>query len=218
MGKPSTYPPGPITLQNLEGREQVRRLVRPFTRQMSQPALMKVSEAFLKDRVIHSSFLTGLATGTLKEPGPKGLYALGLVNQAIAEEKLPDTLKHVWGSWEPMRTANGQVVGPAELFLAFVGHLDLGLTEVREIPLDQEVAVTQAFGRWVRQQLALRGIDFVVEDHQRLVEAAGSFKGLLTGKAVRGDQLLSDLPVIATELGLQEGELWDEIQALIQPA
>ena len=103
-------------------------------------------------------------------------------------------------------------MGPAEMFLAFVGALDLGLSNAREIPLEHEEGVSAAFGKWVRLTLAAKGVDFVVEDHQRLVKAAASFKGLLQGKTVKGEELIRDLPVVASELGVEEGECWDVIQ------
>lgn len=215
MGKPSQFPPGPITTRCLEGREQFRRLFKRFSRQWSQPQLMKLAEATLKDRVIHSSQITGFATGTLKDPAPKVLYALGLFNERMAAGDLPEHLQDLWRGREVMRTNDGRVLGPADLFLAFVGELDLGLADVQEIPLEQEDAVVKAFGKWVRTRLATRGVDFVVEDHQRLVEAAASFKGLLAGKPVKGEELIEDLPAIARECGVEEGECWDVIQESI---
>lgn len=215
MGKPSQFPPGPITTQCVEGREQFRRLFKRFSRQWSQPQLMKLAEATLKDRVIHSSQITGFATGALRDPAPKVLYALGLFNERMAAGELPEHLQELWRGKEVMRTNEGRVLGPADLFLAFVGELDLGLADVKEIPLEQEDAVVKAFGKWVRTRLATSGVDFVVEDHQRLVEAAASFKGLLLGKPVKGEQLVEDLPAIAKECGVEEGECWDVIQEAI---
>lgn len=212
MGKPSQYPPGPITTSCLEGREQFRKAFKAFSRQWSQPQLMKLATAALKDNVIHSSQITGFATGTLKDPAPKVLYALGLFNEALAQGDLPQAMAEAWKDKEVMRTSSGGVMGPAEMFMAFVGALDLGLSNAKEIPLEFEESVSAVFGKWVRLTLASKGVDFVVEDHQRLVEAAASFKGLLAGKTVKGEELVKDLPVIAAELGVEEGECWDVIQ------
>ena len=212
MGKPSQFPPGPITTSCLEGREQFRKAFKAFSRQWSQPQFLALAKAALKDNVIHSSQLSGFATGTLKDPAPKVLYALGLFNEALAAEALPEALSDLWKGREAMHTPSGAVLGPAEVFLAFVGALDLGLSNVREIPLELEGSVSAAFGKWVRLTLASKGVDFVVEDHQRLVESASSFKGLLAGKTVKGEELVRDLPVIAEELKVTEGECWDVIQ------
>jgi len=212
MGKPSQFPPGPITTSCLQGREQFRKAFKAFSRQWSQPQFMKLATAALKDNVIHSSQISGFATGTLKDPAPKVLYALGVFNEALANGELPETLSGHWKDREVMRTPSGGVMGPAEMFLAFVGALDLGLSNAKEIPLEHEESVSAMFGKWVRLTLAGRGVDFVVEAHQRLVKAADSFKGLLSGKTVKGEQLVKDLPVIAAELGVEEGECWDVIQ------
>lgn len=212
MGKPSQFPPGPITTSCLEGREQFRKAFKAFSRQWSQPQLMKLATAALKDNVIHSSQITGFATGTLKDPAPKVLYALGLFNEALAKGDLPEAMGEAWKGREVMRTSKGKVMGPAEMFLAFVGALDLGLSNAKEIPLEHEGSVSAAFGKWVRLTLASKGVDFV-DEHQRLVEAAASFKELLSkNKPVKGEQLVKDLPVIAGELGVEEGECWDVIQ------
>ena len=212
MGKPSQFPPGPVTTSCLEGREQFRKAFKAFSRQWSQPQLMKLATAALKDNVIHSSQITGFATGTLKDPAPKVLYALGLFNEALANGELPEVMGEAWKGKEVMRTSEGKVMGPAEMFLAFVGALDLGLSNTKEIPLEHEGSISAAFGKWVRLTLASKGVDFVVEDHQRLVKAAASFEGLLKGKTVKGEELIRDLPLIAAELGVEEGECWDVIQ------
>ena len=143
MGKPSQFPPGPITTSCLDGREQFRKAFKGFSRQRSLPQLMKLATAALKDNVIHSSQITGFATGTLKDPAPKVLYALGLFNEALAKGDLPDAMGELWKGKEAMRTSNGKVMGPAEMFLAFVGALDFGLSNAREIPLSMRRASQQ---------------------------------------------------------------------------
>lgn len=216
MGKPSMSPPGPITLQTVEGREAARRVLGPWFRQVSQPKLLTLFEGALKDRVFHSSQCSGLSKGTLLEPTPKVFLAIGRVNQLMAEGKLPAALKHIWEEMRPMVDATGKALGPAELFLIFVGELDPGLPEGREIPQEKEREVSKVFGKFVRTRLAARGVDFVVDDHQRLVELCPSFKPLLSGKEVRGDVLTTDLPVIAEELGLEVSELWDVIEPALE--
>jgi hypothetical protein len=215
MGKPSKFPPGPITSQTLEGREQFRKLFKRWSRQWSQPGLIKLSEVVLGDRVLHSSQISGFATGTLKDPAPKVLLALGRLNLALAERKYPAGLGALVEQKDVMRTTSGEALGPAEMFLAFVGELDLGLPDVQEIPLEDEESVNKAFGKWLRGELAKRGVDFVVEDRKRLIELTPAMEGLLTGVRVNGDLLIEGLPAIAGELGVGEAELWDVIQAEI---
>ena len=212
MGKPSQFPPGPITSQTVEGREQFRKLFKPWSRQWSQPGLLKLAEAVLGDKVIHSSQISGFATGTLRDPAPKVLLALGKLNVALANKSYPVGLGKLVEGKTPMTTTSGEVLGPAELFLAFVGELDLGLPDVQEIPLEDEERVNKAFGKWLRGELAKRGVDFVVEDRKRLFELTPAMEGLLTGVRVNGDLLIEGLPAIAGELGVGEAELWDVIQ------
>ena len=212
MGKPSQFPPGPITSQTVEGREQFRKLFKPWSRQWSQPGLLKLSEAVLGDKVIHSSQISGFATGTLRDPAPKVLLALGKLNVALAERSYPVGLGKLVEGKQPMRTSSGEVLGPAELFLAFVGELDLGLPDVQEIPQECEVEVNKEFGRWLRIELAKRGVDYVVEDKARLYGLAPALEGLLTGVTVHGEVIVESLAAIAGELGVPEGELWDVIQ------
>lgn len=211
------YPPGPVTQQTEIGREWFRRLFKRHARQVSQPTYLKAIAAVLKDSVFHSSQYAGLCTGSLKEPTPKVFLALGRFNQALAEGRIPAELKHKWVGVEPMvHPTTGQVLGPAELFLVFVGELDLGLPEVTEIPQEKEGEVTRVLGRWVRLRLASKGVDFAVEDQRRLLELSPAFKGLLgANQAVRGEVLVEELPVIAQELGTTTNELWDVITPIL---
>ena len=212
MGKPSQFPPGPITSQTVEGREQFRKLFKPWQRQWSQPGLLKLAEAVLGDKVIHSSQISGFATGTLRDPAPKVLLALGKLNVALAEKSYPTGLGKLVEGKEPMRTTTGKVLGPAELFLAFVGELDLGLPDVQEIPMEHEAAVSKDLGRHLRMAFSAKGIDWHVEDHQRLVKAAPALEGLLGGQTVNGEEVVRDLPKVAELLSTNEAELWDVIQ------
>jgi hypothetical protein len=215
MGKPSQFPPGPITTQCAAGREQFRRIFKSFARQWSQPQLLKLTEAGLGDRVVHSSQISGFATGSLLDPAPKVLMALGKFNQLLATGALPQALDILWMGKEPMRTSGGDVMGPAEVFLVFTGEMDLQLGEIREIPVEKEAVVSRGLGKFVRTELAKAGVDFVVEDQQRLVNTATSFKGLLTGKEIRGEVLVAELALIAAEIGISEDDLWDEVMELI---
>jgi hypothetical protein len=209
MGKPSSQPPGPISQQCITGREQFRRLFKVWSRQWSQPQLLKLVATGLGDTVVWSSQLTGFATGKLVDPAPKVLMALGRFNLLLAAGKLPKAISTLWEGRNAMVDSNGKALGPAEMFLAFTGELDLQLPDALEIPIEVEEAVTKSFGKWYRQQLATNGVDFVVDDHQRLVEACTSMKGLLSGKAVRGEQLVADLPVLANEINAAQQDLQD---------
>jgi hypothetical protein len=215
VGKPSSQPPGPVTLQCHAGREQFRRLFKAWSRQWTQPQLLKLISAGLTDNVVWSSQLTGFATGVLVDPAPKVLLALGRFNLLLANQQLPGALSTLWEGRAAMVDATGKVLGPAEMFLAFTGELNLQLPDALEIPLEVEEMVTKSFGKLYRQQLAANGIDFVDDDQQRLLKVCPSMKGLITGKAVRGEQLVTDLPVLASEVGLAQQDLQDQLAELL---
>lgn len=215
MGKPSQFPPGPLSLQVEEGKEDFARLTRPFMRQVSQPQLLNSMKLTLKDSVFHSTHITGFSKGQLKDPGPKGFLALGLFNLALAEGKIPDAIKPLWEGKRAMRGPDGKALGPTDLFAVFTGLLDLGLEDKREIPADQEVKVVKELGKWFRRQLAIKGVDYAVEDAQRLKDLSPTIEQLLKGKTPHGDEVVEVIPLIAGELGLSEGEVWDVIDAAI---
>jgi len=190
-------------------------MFKAWSRQWSQPQLLKLVATGLGDTVVWSSQLTGFATGALVDPAPKVLLALGRFNLLLAAGKLPGALSTLWEGRAAMVDATGKALGPAEMFLAFTGELDLQLPDALEIPLEVEEAVTKAFGKWYRQQLAANGVDFVDDDQQRLLKVCPSMKGLITGKAVRGEQLVTDLPVLANEINAAQQDLQDVLAELL---
>ena len=211
MGKPSQFPPGPISQQIEEGREAFARLTRPFMRQVSQPQLLNAMKLVLKDNVFHSTHISGFSKGILRDPGPKGFVALGLFNQALASGEVPSAVKTLWEGKTVMLGPDGKALGPTDLFAVFTGLLDLGLEERKEIPADKEVKVVKELGKWFRRQLALKGVDYAVEDAQRLKDLSPVIEGLIKGKAVHGDAVVEVIPLIAEETGMSEGEVWDVI-------
>jgi hypothetical protein len=204
-------------------------MFKAWSRQWSQPQLLKLVATGLGDTVVWSSQLTGFATGALVDPAPKVLLALGRFNLLLANANgydtkqptaatpsaLPGAISTLWEGRAAMVDATGKALGPAEMFLAFTGELDLQLPDALEIPLEVEEAVTKAFGKWYRQQLAANGVDFVDDDQQRLLKVCPSMKGLITGKAVRGEQLVTDLLVLANEIGAAQQDLQDQLAELL---
>lgn len=215
MGKPSQFPPGPISTQVEEGREQFRKLTKPFMRQWSQPQLLKLMEACLKDKVFHSTHITGFSKGLLRDPGPKGFLALGLFNQALAEGKLPDTLRGLWEGKKAMVSTTNQPLGPMELFGVFTGLVDLGLEDVREIPSEKEEKVIEDLANWFRKQLAMNDVNWVTKEARRIKELSPTIEHLLWGRALHGEDVVAVIPLIAREARVTEAEVWDVIEASI---
>jgi hypothetical protein len=127
-------------------------MFKAWSRQWTQPQLLKLVAAGLGDNVVWSSQLTGFATGNLVDPAPKVLLALGRFNRLMANGELPGAMSTLWADRQVMVDANGEPMGPAELFLVFTGEVDLQLPDALEIPLEVEEVVTKAFGKWYRQQ------------------------------------------------------------------
>ena len=75
--------------------------------------------------------------------------------------------------------------------------------------------VAKDLGKWFRRALAVKGVDYVVEDAQRLRELSPTIESLLKGRTPHGDEVVAVVPLIATELGTGEGEVWDVIEAAV---
>jgi hypothetical protein len=214
MGKPSQFPPGPITLQCAKGQEQFARMFRRWTRQWSQPQLLDLAKEALHDNVIHSSQLTKLSNSTLREPGPKCLYAIGVLNLLLSEGKLPVIKGLNFNNKQPMRLPDGKIVGPAEVFLVFAGVIDLGYGEA--IPLEIENQVVAAFAKHIRGMLAEQGFDYAVEDRAALIKASSCYEQLITGKPISGDVLLEEIQAIAVPLNVSAEDLKAKLAEIIQ--
>ena len=184
-------------------------------RGLSQPQLMNGCQEVLKDRVLHSSQITGFATNQLKDPAPKVIYAVGLLNEAIADGTLFKRCGEPWDTVKPMLDSEGVPLNRSTFFLAFVGDHPMGGGLADEIPMDHGDEVMAIFGKWVRHSFALKGVDYVVDDYDRLTRAAGSLKGLLRGKEVDPEDVVGDLPAIAELIGTSTTECWDVISGAI---
>ena len=202
------------------GRAQWQRTWRAFARQWSQPGLIKVSAETLGTRAIHSSQILGFSTGALRDPSPKLLLAIGLFNQALARSngasglpegpKCPGSLERLWKGYQHLRTADGGVMGPLDVFAAVAGLSDLGVALEREIPREAEEAVCKALGRHLRMALAARGVDWM-EELPRLRDELLLLDPLLHGKVLPSDEITGNLEAIATCIGSTADELWANV-------
>lgn len=218
---PRQYPEPNAVIDS--GRRQIQTLTRRFFRQLRQPKWIKLSSALYPDGRIHlhSSQIGGFSTGKLRDPSPKALMVLGHLNLSLYAAlhgpltydgigpvpPLPDSLRDIWAGLTPMVTADGDPIGPSELFEAITGALDLGLDTSREIPEHAEAAVSAALGRHLRLSLASLGRDFLSE-LPTLAATCPSMEALLMGRPVPGDTLVADLPTLATTLGCTDVDLW----------
>ena len=208
------------------GRRKMQTLALRFYRQATQPKWLKCSQALYKEEKwhLHSSQIGGFSYGKLKDPSPKSLYVMGQLNLSLAASltdandnprypqvtgvpKLPQDLKRFWGSWEPMVDAQGNVLGPIELFRVMIDDIDLGFDEERVIPMEAEEAVSKTLAVHVRLALAKKGVDFFSAMEQ-LRTVCPTMEPLLMGKVIPGDQLVRDLQAISDAIGETDADLW----------
>lgn len=199
------------------GRQQWQATWRVWARQWSQPALIKLAAETLQCRALHSSQVAGFANGSLKDPSPKLLLAVGELNLAIARSngvsglpagpRCPGTVERFWKGMRWLTNEDGSPMGPTDVFAAVSGLVDLGVDTERQVPLEREAEAAKATGKYLRVTLAKQGIDWM-EELPQLRRLCPSLEPLLMGQTVSGDQLVSDLPALAAAVGTGVDELW----------
>jgi hypothetical protein len=222
--------PNPITNRLAEGNTAFASLWRSWRNQWTQPQLLKLSDAYLGQRMFHSSQMGGFANQTLRDPAPKVFMAVGFLNLAHARtlnydatlieatadiglpKKLPDTMRALWEGRQPLCDSDGVAMGPTGLFEAFTGLRKLPYDSSRIIASDQEERVCEALGKWMRLRIANKGVDWLSE-MPSLRSQCDIVEPLLMGRTVDGDRLLYRLPQLAAIGGVSEDDLWGVIQA-----
>ena len=206
----------------LFGRQQWQTLWAGFAAQFSQPALIKLAELTLGSKAIHSSQIHGWSSGKLRDPSPKLMLALGELNLAIAKANgveltcrytCPEAHAKLWEGKTWLKDAQGAALGPAEVFQAIAGLIDLGLSTDRFISSDYEEAVAKAMGKYLRIELAKQGQDWM-EDIVELRKTSTCIEDLLMGQKVKGPIILEQLDKLAEVVEQDADHLWN---AVIQP-
>ena len=208
------------------GRMQWTRKWKVFASQWSQPQLMKLAEAVLGEKALHSSQIHGFTTGKLRDPAPKVVMAVGKLNKAIAfangadvlmdefDGRCPETMPDLWRGKSWMIAPNGRVLGELECFAAITGMLDLA-TEGAHLDLHKGnmPAVSKSLGKYLRRRYIERGIDFmeVLQDPVKLM-GPGDYlvETLLYGKEITGADFDRHKEVIAEAAGVEVDQLVDE--------
>ena len=199
------------------GRKQTSLCFRVWSKQYSQPELIKIAQAATDTSALHSSQISGLQRDTLRDPSPKCLVCIGLTNQAIARsqgikglpkgKKLPATLEHLWKDKQYMRNADGTPMGPLDMFAAFAGLTDLGISTAKTIPVRKEKAVAKALGKYMRINLAKLDIDYVSEI-TALKKKSKTIEALVNNKPVSGAAIVQDLLNLAKLIEQGEEDVW----------
>ena len=198
------------------GKQQWSVVWSAFARQFSQPALIKLAEATLGTRAIHSSQIHGWTSGKLRDPSPKLMLALGELNLAIAKANgeaitcrytCPGTLSKLWQDKRWLKDAQGAALGPSEVFMALTGLTDLNVNLKRVIPTQSESHVSQALGKCLRMELAKQGLDWL-DEIMTLKDQAPCIERLLMGKEVRGSEITEQLDQLARIADMNPDQLW----------
>jgi hypothetical protein len=196
------------------GREQWTAAWRKFARQWTQPQLLRLADAVMYGRYLHSSQISGFATGKLREPGPKVFVVIGKLNQALAKGKVPPELKDLWEDKEVLRDKEGNPLDSVGCFRAFTGQLDLGMGDVMRIPDGQVEDANKRVGRFVRGELTKAGVDFI-EEMPKLVKIGGPLvKPVLLGQMLDADDLAESIEELEAilqwhDLHVTLVHLWD---------
>ena len=199
------------------GRMQWSALCVPFFRQWSQPQIIKLAEMILGLKAIHSSQVHGSVTGKLRDYSPKVIVALGEVNLAIAAAngadvearyKVPQTMPELWEGKNYMKDASGAPLGPAGVFEAITGIIDLGIQMDRQIAPEVEEEVAKQLGKFLRLELAKNGVDYI-GDMTDLRSQCPCIEDLIYGKKVQGSVINTELDKLAALVEMSGDEVWN---------
>ncbi len=199
------------------GRQQWTRKWRVFAGQFSQPELMKLAFAVLKEQSVHSSQIHGFSSGKLRDPAPKVQLSIGILNLAIARSNgckeagegptCPGALAHLWKGKKWLVDDRGLPMGPVEVFLALTGQIDLNTQGDVDISPEDQAAVSKSLGKYIRTKLIEMGIDFMDSaEMEQLKATCPVIEELIYNKEVDAAQLnvsLEDL-ALACEVTVDE--------------
>ena len=215
------------------GRAQWQIVCTPFFDQLSQPKWIALSKGALGSSCFHSSQITGAITGKTKEPAPKWLLAVGLINLGIAysnsnsqtdrstlfsrgARQLPTALNNDWVNLKPMvQEPSGLVLGPLEIFAAMTGLIDLGVASKRFIKRDDEAQASLALGKELRHLFAQSDFDWI-ENLPSLASSCPIIKPLLMRSTVPGEAIIDALPTLAKLANSSDLHLWQICQYAIK--
>ena len=129
---PGKGPGEPRTISEAirHGEDAWRIRWQQFAKQWSQPALMKLAEATLGEKAIHSGQIGHFAS----QPAPKVLLSVGQLNLALAyrhgamkeepEYTIPATLEpDLWRDKRWLVMPDGAPMGPIDVFRCLIGQL-----------------------------------------------------------------------------------------------
>lgn len=227
-------PSAPLIQAFDRGSRQFSLLWAPFVKQWTSPQLLRLTEAYLGCRLIHSSTLSGYATRRLRSPAIQGVAAIGLFNLALAksvrwpqideglaipglDEELPAYLETIWQGRKPLCDTHGIAMGPERLFAAFLGLLELSSDEHPRIPPEDAYSASQALAAFLRMRLPSVGCDWIVH-RSAMASHCEALPALLLGETLTSEQLHEVVAAAAPYAQLTEEDLWAQIDTGIASA
>ena len=199
------------------GRKQNSLQFRVWSKQWSQPEIILLGKKVLGTNAIHSSQIAGFQADTLRDPSPKCIHALGILNVAIARTLkvkglpkgpiVPTEVAHLIKDKQYMRNADGTPMNSVDIFMAFTGQVDLGISSAKNIPVRKEKAVAKGLGKYMRLALAKLDIDYDSES-TALKKKSKTIEALVKNKPVSGAAIVQDLPALARLIEQGEEDVW----------
>ena len=214
-----------IQAQFDHGHDQWCRLWRRWQAQWSQTKFLSLAdELFGNPRPIHSSQLSGWRLGTLRDPGPKSLLAVGQFNLALAHSngwspppaldvgRFSGNSRPLWeGRWH--MTYLGEPIGPSEVFQALTGLISLEDAPRWHVTDEEAPAIQRALGPLARTLLARVQIDWFGQ-LDSLTESHPAFRSVLLGSPqATGSELTSFIPALSEQAQIAPEEIWALVQS-----
>jgi hypothetical protein len=222
----------PLITSLERGNQEFYIVFRAFMRPFTQTKLINLSEQHLGVRAFHSSQMSGLTNGTLKDPAPKLFLALGCLNTALARSighpeelieqhptlrhnrTLPGTLRRHWEHSTPMLDAEGIAMGPIGLFEAFCGLRDLCVPTAHVLAPTEEYAAATALGAYLRAYYGRHTIDWYSQ-LDAITATCPILRPLLLNEPVSGEEITLRLEDIAKAAETTSNTLWEHIQSTL---
>ena len=202
------------------GRRQWTIAWRYFARQWTQPQLLKLADAVMGGRYLHSSQISGFATGKLREPAPKVFVVIGRLNQAIATSELPPEVKELGEGKQILKDKDGQPLDSVGCFRAFTGNLKLDLETPRVIPKNKTEEANRCLSSLLRKGLQRTGVNIVDELPDIIAKCGQLSRSLLIGEQLNNKQLEGSMQEIEEVLraygsAMTKEQIWEKLSEAI---
>jgi hypothetical protein len=198
------------------GRRQWTLAWRRFAKQWTQPQLLKLADAVMGGRYLHSSQISGFATGKLREPAPKVFVVIGRLNLALANDELPPDVRELGEGKQVLKDKDRKPLDSVGCFRAFTGQIDLGLGTPRIFTEGELTEANIRLGRLLRSELQRIGVNFIDELPKIVSQCGKHSRAVLLGQPLGSKELVtavSDIEELLIKYNsrVTAEEIWEEI-------